>query len=124
MSAVMRRPSRRPARAWALLAAVAVAACAGTPVPRQAPTAPPARDSTPGASRSAWPPTAAPARAASCVSPARWSTRRLAAQTVIVPAQQTDVGSVAREVSRGAGGVILFGSEAPANLRTELAALR
>jgi len=64
-----------------------------------------------------------PARAA-CVPVARWTTRRLAAQTVVVPVEETDVGAAEPEVSRGAGGVILFGSSAPTDLHRGLAALR
>jgi beta-N-acetylhexosaminidase len=62
--------------------------------------------------------------AATCVPVGQWSTRRLAAQTIIVPAQETEVATVDTEVARGAGGVILFGSNAPANLGSQLAALR
>ena len=47
----------------------------------------------------------------------------LAAQTVIVPAEETDVPAVTAEVEHGAGGVILFGSGAPANLGRRIAAL-
>ena len=59
-----------------------------------------------------------------CVHVRHWGLGRLAAQTVVVPAQETDVGSVRSEVAHGAGGVILFGSSAPADLGTRLAALR
>jgi beta-N-acetylhexosaminidase len=61
---------------------------------------------------------------AGCVQVASWSVRRLAAQTVIVPAQETNVSAVDAEVMHGSGGVILFGSRAPANLRVRIAALR
>jgi beta-N-acetylhexosaminidase len=60
----------------------------------------------------------------SCVPVRRWSDGRLAAQTVIVPAQETDVSSVGIEVAHGAGGVILFGGTAPANLGSQIAAVR
>ena len=52
-----------------------------------------------------------------------WSTRRLAAQTVVVPVQETDVGVAAPGVAAGAGGIILFGSAAPANLGSAVAQL-
>ncbi|MFZ0996125.1 MAG: glycoside hydrolase family 3 N-terminal domain-containing protein [Candidatus Dormiibacterota bacterium] len=40
-----------------------------------------------------------------------------------VPVEETDVGSVAAEVSQGVGGVLLFGATAPADLGSELTAL-
>lgn len=61
--------------------------------------------------------------AARCVPVANWAPRRLAAQTVVVPAQETDVSAVRAEVAHGAGGVILFGSSAPMNLGRRIAAL-
>jgi beta-N-acetylhexosaminidase len=64
--------------------------------------------------------------AAACTNPsqlAHWSTRRLAMLTITVPAAETDVSAVRSEVSAGAGGVLLFGSRAPANLGAQLAAL-
>jgi beta-N-acetylhexosaminidase len=62
--------------------------------------------------------------AAGCVQVANWTLRRLAAQTVVVPAQETDTSAAGAEVAHGAGGVILFGSRAPANLGRRIAALR
>ncbi|MGH7721719.1 MAG: glycoside hydrolase family 3 N-terminal domain-containing protein [Candidatus Dormibacteria bacterium] len=52
-----------------------------------------------------------------------WSVTRLAEQTVVVPVDEGDVASVGAEVAAGAGGVILFGSAAPANLRADLQGL-
>jgi beta-N-acetylhexosaminidase len=54
---------------------------------------------------------------------ATWSLARLAEQTLVVPVAETDVASVSAEVAAGAGGVILFGSSAPATLGTSLRAL-
>ena len=54
---------------------------------------------------------------------ATWSTRRLAKQTVVVPVNQGEVGSVAPEVAAGAGGVLLFGARSPADLASSLARL-
>jgi beta-N-acetylhexosaminidase len=54
---------------------------------------------------------------------ATWSLTRLAEQTLVVPVEETDVASVTAEVAAGAGGVILFGSSAPANLASDLHAL-
>jgi beta-N-acetylhexosaminidase len=62
--------------------------------------------------------------AGGCVRISGWTVRRLAAQTVIVPAEETDVSSVAWEIAHGAGGVILFGASAPANLGYRIGALR
>lgn len=53
----------------------------------------------------------------------QWPIDRLTAQVVAVPAQETDVGAVAGEVSQGVGGVILFGTSAPADLGFELRSL-
>ncbi|MGZ4507245.1 MAG: glycoside hydrolase family 3 N-terminal domain-containing protein [Blastococcus sp.] len=55
---------------------------------------------------------------------ATWPTTRLAEQTVVVPVDEGAVGSVTPEVAAGAGGVILFGRQAPAGLGSSLAALR
>jgi beta-N-acetylhexosaminidase len=54
---------------------------------------------------------------------ASWSLTALAEQTAVIPVDETDVGSIADEVSAGAGGVILFGSSAPANLGAALSQL-
>jgi beta-N-acetylhexosaminidase len=54
---------------------------------------------------------------------ATWSARRLAEQTVVIPVAEDDVGSAAAEVAAGAGGVILFGTQAPPGLAWSLAQL-
>jgi beta-N-acetylhexosaminidase len=54
---------------------------------------------------------------------ATWTTDRLAAQVVVVPADETDVDAAASEVAEGAGGVILFGGTAPADLGSQLGSL-
>jgi beta-N-acetylhexosaminidase len=54
---------------------------------------------------------------------AQWSTRRLGMLTIVVPAAESSVGSVETEVAAGVGGVLLFGSSAPASLGRQLAAL-
>ena len=53
-----------------------------------------------------------------------WSLRRLARETVVVPVAETNIGAVAPEVAAGAGGVILFGNWAPADLGDDLTALK
>jgi len=54
---------------------------------------------------------------------ATWSLARLAEQVVVVPVDETDVVSVTAEVAAGAGGVILFGASAPADLGAALRSL-
>jgi beta-N-acetylhexosaminidase len=51
---------------------------------------------------------------------AGWTLTRLAEQTLVVPVGEGDVAAVTSEVAAGAGGVILFGSVAPANLGASL----
>jgi len=53
-----------------------------------------------------------------------WSIARLAEQVMIVPVQEDSVESATAQVAAGAGGVILFGSAAPANLAQSLSRLR
>jgi beta-N-acetylhexosaminidase len=55
---------------------------------------------------------------------ADWSFARLAAQVVAVPTPAGAVGSVAREVRTGFGGVLLFGASAPASLGATLGRLQ
>jgi beta-N-acetylhexosaminidase len=54
---------------------------------------------------------------------AGWPIDRLTEQVVVVPVQETSVGTVAAEVSQGVGGVLLFGSSAPTDLGTQLRSL-
>jgi len=49
-----------------------------------------------------------------------WSVTRLAEQTVVVPVDEGHVASVTPEVAAGAGGMILFGTSAPATLAADL----
>lgn len=55
---------------------------------------------------------------------AHWSNVRLAAQTVVVPAQASQVGATAPLVRTGYGGVLLFGSTAPSSLGSTIARLQ
>jgi beta-N-acetylhexosaminidase len=52
-----------------------------------------------------------------------WSLSRRAAQLVAVAAAETDVVAAAPAVAAGAGGIVLYGSSAPANLGSQLRAL-
>ncbi|MGA7989418.1 MAG: glycoside hydrolase family 3 N-terminal domain-containing protein [Candidatus Dormiibacterota bacterium] len=54
---------------------------------------------------------------------ATWSVTQLAEQVIVIPVSETDVASITPEVAAGAGGVILFGSAAPANLGAALRAV-
>ncbi len=54
---------------------------------------------------------------------ASWPLRRVAAQTLVVPVDERHVGRVATQVADGVGGVLLFGSRAPADLDANLARL-
>ncbi|MBV8301719.1 MAG: glycoside hydrolase family 3 protein [Candidatus Dormibacteraeota bacterium] len=70
---------------------------------------------------SALQPTATPCSATGVL--AGWPLQRLAEQTIVVPVDGSDPEAVLPEVAAGAGGVILFGSSAPADLAAELQAL-
>jgi len=68
-------------------------------------------------------PTRAPTPIGSCTAVgvlATWSLTRLAEQTVVIPVEEDDVGSITSEVAAGAGGVILFGADAPSDLGSSL----
>ncbi|HVB06457.1 MAG TPA: glycoside hydrolase family 3 N-terminal domain-containing protein [Acidimicrobiales bacterium] len=60
---------------------------------------------------------------ARCATPAAFSAARLAAASLVVPADESDLAAVLPEVRAGVGGVLLLGSSAPADLATELARL-
>lgn len=70
---------------------------------------------------------AAPARTPNRCNPAAvlssWSTARRAAQLVIAPADEDDVLAAQPMVEAGVGGLLLFGSAAPASLPRQLASL-
>jgi beta-N-acetylhexosaminidase len=53
-----------------------------------------------------------------------WPLQRLADQTIVFPAEETDVPAVAQAAKDGYGGIILFGTSAPSDLGSQLAALR
>jgi len=99
----------------ALALSVALGGCTG-----------PAQRATPGSaipapSMSSLPPT--PTQCSNQTVLAGWSTARLAAQLVVVPAPEADVAAAAAAVAQGAGGVVLFGSAAPADLGSQIRAL-
>lgn len=72
-------------------------------------------------SRAASPPPARPDCQAGKVVQS-WSISRLAAQVVAIPVQETDVAGADPEIASGVGGLVLFGSSAPANLGAQLRA--
>lgn len=53
-----------------------------------------------------------------------WTLSRLAAETIVVPVDATQVSTMAPAASAGYGGLILFGATAPANLAAQLAAVQ
>jgi beta-N-acetylhexosaminidase len=77
----------------------------------------PARPSPPAGPTPA--PAASPTTPA-CIDLSAWTTNRLAAETVIVPADETNLAAVDPEVAAGSGGVILFGSSAPPDLGAQI----
>ncbi len=93
-----------------------------TPVATPAPATPPPSTPTPTPS-----PTPAPAPIAAICSNLHvisgWALARRAAQLVVVPVDETAVGSVAPSVAAGAGGIILFGTAAPTDLGAQLRSL-
>jgi beta-N-acetylhexosaminidase len=139
MTAVRRAPER--ARAFSLtlpLLALVVVACGATPPPARsaspspsanATVAPSAATSAPDPSPSSSPPptpTASTVVTPSCAADAKlalWALQRLAAQLIVVPVQLTSLGSVQPEIASGAGGVLLFGATAPADLAAQLTRL-
>lgn len=54
---------------------------------------------------------------------ASWPLARLAAQTVVVPINSSQLATVGPQVAAGVGGVILFGAQAPDDLKDAVAAL-
>jgi beta-N-acetylhexosaminidase len=67
------------------------------------------------------------ARTRSCdtrVTLSTWTDARLAAQTVVVPSQASQVAATARLIATGYGGILLFGTSAPASLSSTLARLQ
>ncbi len=82
--------------------------------------------STPSGSASPTPTLAPTPTPNVCTNPsvlATWSLTRLAEQTLVIPVEESNVAAVNAEIAAGAGGVILFGSSAPANLGSSLHAL-
>ncbi len=117
-------------RLRAAVLAGALAAAAGCSV-QDAPAPGPAHTSGPAASGSASArasgPDEQPSRPARCDPAAvlgSWSTARRAAQLVVAPAEEDDVLAAQPMVEAGVGGLLLFGSAAPASLPGQLAALR
>jgi beta-N-acetylhexosaminidase len=103
------------AAATSLLAACSLPGTAApTTAPARTPTAP---AETPTA------PVVTPEACTNAKMLATWSLTRLAEQTLVVPVEETDVAAVTTDIAAGAGGVILFGSTAPANLDASLHSL-
>ncbi|MEZ0069357.1 beta-N-acetylhexosaminidase [Streptacidiphilus sp. MAP12-20] len=119
--------------ALAVGSAVLLAGCgSGSAGPRASSAAPvPSSPSSGTASASSAPPPPSSAvrttPAPTCSNATRlagWSDRRLALLTIAVPVLEGSVSGVRTEVGEGVGGLVLFGSYAPADLGAQLAALR
>jgi beta-N-acetylhexosaminidase len=52
-----------------------------------------------------------------------WSIPRLAAQTIVVPVDAGAIGSVSAEVTRGVGGIVLFGRDGTPSIKGAITAL-
>jgi beta-N-acetylhexosaminidase len=104
------------AAATTILASCALPGTATSPTASTIPSATPSDSPTPAL-------TPTPDLCTNTSALATWSVTRLAEQTLVVPVEESDVAAVTAEVSAGAGGVILFGSSAPANLGAGLHAL-
>lgn len=105
---------------------VSLAAAAGCSV-QDAPTPGATRHTTPATATAPAGRMAAPSSTPTRCDPAAvlstWSTARRAAQLVVAPAQENDVLAARPMVEAGVGGLLLFGSAAPADLPGQLAAL-
>lgn len=107
-------------RRLAVLAATSILTACALPGTTTSPSATTTPTPHPSPSSS---PTATPPVCSNATVLATWSLTRLAEQTLIIPVAETDVAAVAPEVAAGAGGVLLFGSVAPANLAASLHSL-
>ncbi|MHB8538098.1 MAG: glycoside hydrolase family 3 N-terminal domain-containing protein [Candidatus Dormibacteria bacterium] len=99
------------AASMSMLAACALPGTATSPTVSSLPTMTPSNAATP---------TATPNSCSNATVLATWGLTQLAEQTLVIPVSESDVASVTAEVAAGAGGVILFGSSAPATLATSL----
>jgi len=111
------RPPTRLARGLGVGAVVTLSGllligCGG---PRPAPVPSPSRSAAPSPSPSPKGPTCSNQTVM-----AGWTIKQLAEQVVAVPVQETDVSAVQAEVAQGVGGILLFGSNAPADLGSQL----
>jgi beta-N-acetylhexosaminidase len=100
--------------------AVVLAACGGPAASSQHADAPPTTQA-PATTTTAAPPTTTTSACNYAAVVASWTVTQRAEQLVVVPAEETDVAQIAPAVRDGVGGVILFGSTAPADLGTQLA---
>ncbi|MEV6838865.1 glycoside hydrolase family 3 N-terminal domain-containing protein [Streptomyces sp. NPDC051133] len=131
-----RARNARRLSAAAAVAAMLLAGC-GTGAPKASPQtsgtgASSAPSTAPSHSPSSFTPdssttTTAATNATACTNSTKlagWSNRRLAMLTIAVPVSETSVSDATSEVSAGAGGVLLFGSNAPSDLGSRLTTLK
>ncbi len=103
---------------------VSLATAAGCSV-QNAPAPGPSKHTTPAApASSVAAPSSTPARCNPDAVLSTWSTARRAAQLVVAPAEEDDVLAARPMAEAGVGGLLLFGSAAPADLPAQLTALR
>ena len=103
------------------LAAAAGCSVQDAPAPGATRHTAPATATAPAGSAAA--PSSTPTRCDPAAVLSTWSTARRAAQLVVAPAQENDVLAARPMVEAGVGGLLLFGSAAPADLPRQLAAL-
>jgi beta-N-acetylhexosaminidase len=115
---------RRNRRWTAGVAASAALSTAALLAPYGAAPTASAAATAPAADRQAAPAVAAAAACSNTTKLTAWANRRLAMLTIAVPVSESSPAGAEAAVAAGAGGVLLFGSSAPANLGAQLTALK
>jgi beta-N-acetylhexosaminidase len=125
--------AKSSASAPAVSSSASASASTGSPSPKSAGTASPSAGSASGAagqqpSKRSTPKSGSQDVAAPTCSNtsklAGWSNQRLAMTTIAVPVDEGNVSAATSEVAAGAGGVLLFGNSAPADLGRQISALK
>ncbi|WP_042417361.1 glycoside hydrolase family 3 N-terminal domain-containing protein [Streptacidiphilus anmyonensis] len=113
-------PAAAPSASTGAASPSAKSAGTGSPSASTAPAQQPSkRSSAPAGSQDAAAPTCS-----NTSKLATWSNQRLAMTTIAVPVDENNVSAATSEVAAGAGGIVLFGSSAPANLGSQISALK
>ncbi|WP_042365417.1 glycoside hydrolase family 3 N-terminal domain-containing protein [Streptacidiphilus neutrinimicus] len=119
--------SSAPAADAASSASAAPSSAKPTGAPSTSPSssaAKPSQPSKPGGAAAAGSQDMATASCSNTAKLAGWSNERLAMLTIAVPVDEGNVSAATPEVAAGAGGVVLFGSSAPADLGSQISALK